>query len=95
MTNGIYCGDCLDVMRGMEVGSVDLIYADPPFGTGKDFGDLLADYKWRLLGRQCNMDWACAIHDLLDFTMVFMVKSYGGIPGSYMFAPRFQCRICS
>ena len=25
-------------MRGMEAGSVDLIYADPPFGTGQDWG---------------------------------------------------------
>ena len=44
MTNGIYCGDCLDVMADMDVGSADLIYADPPFGTGKDWGDF--DDRW-------------------------------------------------
>ena len=30
-------GDCLEVMAGMEEGSVDLIYADPPFNSGRDW----------------------------------------------------------
>ena len=34
----IWTGDNLPIMRGMEAGCVDLIYADPPFGTGKDWG---------------------------------------------------------
>jgi len=29
--NHIYCGDCLEVMRGMEDNSVDLILTDPPY----------------------------------------------------------------
>ncbi len=29
------CGDWLDVARAIEPGSVDLVYADPPFNTGK------------------------------------------------------------
>ncbi len=29
------CGDWLDVARALEPGSVDLVYADPPFNTGK------------------------------------------------------------
>ena len=28
----------------MDASSVDLIYADPPFGTGKDWGDF--DDRW-------------------------------------------------
>ncbi len=27
--------DCLDVLRALPDGSVDLVYADPPFGTGR------------------------------------------------------------
>jgi len=34
MTNRVIHGDCLDVLRTMEDGSVDLIYVDPPFNTG-------------------------------------------------------------
>ena len=33
------CADCADAMRRMDDESVDLIYADPPFCTGRDFGD--------------------------------------------------------
>jgi DNA modification methylase len=28
----IVCGDCLDVMRDMKTGNIDLIIADPPYG---------------------------------------------------------------
>ena len=31
----VWVGDNLEVMRGMNSGSVDLIYADPPFNSGK------------------------------------------------------------
>ena len=34
----LHHGDNLTIMQGMEACSVDLIYADPPFGTGKDWG---------------------------------------------------------
>ena len=43
----IHIGDCLDIMRSMPEGSIDLIATDPPFGTGKDFGaynDKFDDY---------------------------------------------------
>jgi site-specific DNA-methyltransferase (adenine-specific) len=31
----IACGDCLDLVPGLATGSVDLVYADPPFGSGR------------------------------------------------------------
>ncbi len=33
----IFTGDNLDVMRGMNTGSVDLIYLDPPFNSNRDY----------------------------------------------------------
>ena len=30
----IICGDCLDVMRGMDAMSIDAIVTDPPYGLG-------------------------------------------------------------
>lgn len=33
----IWTGDCLDVMRGMNSESVDLIYLDPPFNSNADY----------------------------------------------------------
>jgi DNA modification methylase len=49
----IYNADCLDVMREMENGSVDLIVADPPYNIGKAEWDKIPDYiewcgKWIL-----------------------------------------------
>lgn len=38
-TGWIREGDALEVAESMEEGSVDLIYIDPPFNTGRDFGD--------------------------------------------------------
>lgn len=39
--NEIYCGDCLQIMREIGEGSINLIYIDPPFGDNnldKKFG---------------------------------------------------------
>ena len=35
MTVTLHLGDCLSYMRGMAAGSVDFVYADPPYGVGK------------------------------------------------------------
>jgi len=33
----IYCGDCLELMKGLPNNSIDLCYVDPPFFTKKNF----------------------------------------------------------
>lgn len=35
----VYCGDNLKVMESLESNSIDLIYCDILYGTGKNFGD--------------------------------------------------------
>src|SRR5438132_7511491 len=35
MTNLIYFSDNLPILEGIESGSADLVYIDPPFNTGK------------------------------------------------------------
>ena len=37
MTTEIYCGDNLEVMKSFPDGRFDVIYADPPFFTGRDY----------------------------------------------------------
>ena len=43
----LYQADCFEVLAEIENGSVDLVFADPPFNLGKDYGggvnDSLAD----------------------------------------------------
>jgi len=46
----LYQGDCLDLLPQIDSGSVDLVFADPPFNLGKDYGnglnDALADHHY-------------------------------------------------
>ena len=35
----IYHGDCFDVLEEIKDGSVDLVFADPPYNIGKRFGE--------------------------------------------------------
>lgn len=49
--NKIICGDCLEVMKEMPDNSIDMIFADPPFNVGKNYGPNFEDkgldyYKW-------------------------------------------------
>jgi len=37
--NKIYCMDCLEGMKEMDDGSVDLVVTDPPYNLGKKYGD--------------------------------------------------------
>ena len=41
----LFQGDCIELMSQMEPGSVDLIFADPPFNLGKLYGDHYDDTK--------------------------------------------------
>ncbi|MDR1077664.1 MAG: hypothetical protein LBL55_03185 [Propionibacteriaceae bacterium] len=41
----LYQGDCLDLMAKLDDGSVDLIFADPPFNLGKMYGAHYDDVK--------------------------------------------------
>ena len=43
--NEVRRGDCLEVLADLPAGSVDLMYADPPYGTGKDWGAF--DDRWQ------------------------------------------------
>ena len=45
----IYCGDCLDVMQGLENNSVDVIITDPPYGiniANNPFRQKFAKKSW-------------------------------------------------
>jgi DNA modification methylase len=41
----IYCGDCMDVMQGMEDGSVDLTVTSPPYDDLRNYDGYLFDFK--------------------------------------------------
>jgi site-specific DNA-methyltransferase (adenine-specific) len=39
----LYQGDCLELLSSMKPETVDLVFADPPFNLGKDYGPNLSD----------------------------------------------------
>ena len=44
MSNEVILGDNLYILQGIESNTVDLVYLDPPFNTGRDFGQF--SDKW-------------------------------------------------
>src|SRR5690242_7731077 len=43
----LYNGDCLDVMRQMDSGSVDLVFTSPPYNLGNSNGEKVRfSTKW-------------------------------------------------
>ena len=44
-TNRLYHADNLEILRSLPSESIDLIYCDPPFNTGRDFGDFTDNYS--------------------------------------------------
>lgn len=49
----LYLGDCLQVMRGMADKSVDLIFVDPPYNIGMDYGTYKDDMPENLYFEWC------------------------------------------
>lgn len=41
----LYQGDCLEVLPTLEDESIDLVFADPPFNLGKDYGKGISDSR--------------------------------------------------
>ena len=50
--NRLYYGDCLTIMQDMALGSVDLIYLDPPFNSNRAYNAIYKDETGRPLPDQ-------------------------------------------
>ena len=85
----IWTGDCLDIMRGMNAETVDLIYLDPPFNSKRDYAAPIgsqaagAAFKdtWTL--GEIDVEWINlieakhpALHRVLLATMTDSDKAY-------------------
>lgn len=85
MSGQLYLGDCLDIMRELPSESVDLIYIDPPFFSGKNYasftdvwsGGLTAYVEWlsiRLLEMRRLLKDTGSIYVHLDWHAVHYIK---------------------
>ena len=66
----LFCGDCLDVMKGIPDGSVDLVLTDPPYGTTACKWDNVIPFEpmWEQLKRICKENAAIILFSAQPFT---------------------------
>ena len=90
--NEIICGDCLEVMRGMEADSVDAVVTDPPYGIGE------SNEKYLMRGLLASptdfghYEWDNKIIGVEYFVEIFRVSRqqviFGGNYYSHVLPPR-------
>lgn len=91
-------GDCLELMKTIEAGSVDLVLCDPPYGTmngsGKTFKDTFGDkYNWdnvlpfgpmfAHLDRVLRQNGRAVLFSQEPFTFGLMKNAIPNLPFSY------------
>jgi site-specific DNA-methyltransferase (adenine-specific) len=64
LLNTIFVGDCLEGMRQLPSMCVDLVFADPPYNLGKDFGNNL-DHRPDHEYREWCAAWIQELHRLV------------------------------
>lgn len=62
--NQIHHGDCLTGMKALPAGSVDLVFADPPFNIGYDY-DVYDDRREHAHYLKWSEKWIAAVHRVL------------------------------
>ena len=75
--NKIYCGDCLELMKSIDDGSIDLILADPPFGTTRCKWDSVIPFKpmWKQLKRIIKPYGAIVLNASQPFTSALIMSN--------------------
>lgn len=73
-------GDCLEVMRSIPDGSVDLILTDPPYGTTACKWDSVIDFDlmWAELKRVIKPNGAIVLFGTEPFSSVLRLSNIGG-----------------
>ena len=70
----LYKGDCLEVMKEIESGSIDAIITDPPYGTTACKWDSVIDFElmWEQLNRIIKPNGAIVLFGSQPFTSVLI-----------------------
>jgi len=73
----LFNGDCLDVMRGMDDGSVDAIITDPPYGTTACKWDSVIPFEpmWAELKRIIKPNGAIVLFGSQPFTSALIMSN--------------------
>lgn len=67
----LFHGDCLDLMKEIPDGSIDMILTDLPFGTTKNAWDEVIPFKplWEQYNRVCKINAAVVLFSQMPFTV--------------------------
>ena len=70
----LYNGDCLEVMKGIPDGSVDLVLTDPPYGTTQNKWDSVIDLEsmWKEVWRVLKPNGACVLFSAQPYTSILI-----------------------
>ena len=73
----LYKGDCLEVMKGIEAGSIDAIITDPPYGTTACKWDSVIpfDLMWEQLNRIIKPNGAIVLFGSQPFTSALLMSN--------------------
>ena len=73
----LFCGDCLELMREIESGSVDMVCADLPYGTTSCKWDSVIplDALWVEYKRVCKPDAAIVLTATQPFTSALVMSN--------------------
>lgn len=79
MSINLMLGDCLDRMKEIQSGSVDMVLADPPYGTTQCKWDSVIDMQamWRELERVCKPNAAIVMTAAQPFTAQLVCSNMG------------------
>lgn len=71
MSCNLLLGDCLELMKEIPDGSIDMILADPPFGTTQNHWDELIPFEplWEQYNRVCKENAAIVLFSQMPFTV--------------------------
>jgi DNA modification methylase len=92
--NTIHNADCIESMQGLPAGSVDLVFADPPFNIGYDY-DVYNDKQERQQYLDWSKKWISAVHTVLKPTGTFWLAIGDEYAAELKIASQdvgFQCR---
>ena len=70
LPNNIHRGDCVEVLKELKAGSVDLVFADPPFNIGYDY-DVYGDDRSHKEYLKWSAEWMRAVGKVLKPTGSF------------------------
>lgn len=70
LASALFLGDCLNELKAIETGSVDLVLTDPPYGTTRCKWDSVIPLKelWEQLRRVAKKEAAVVMHASQPFT---------------------------